>query len=56
MKDTRQVKFSAYVPEDLYLQFTAKAREVSVKRNGRTKGAITIAIIEAMEQWLKVEA
>ena len=46
------IKFSAYIPERLYLRFTQKAREACLKRKGKTRGAITDGIIEAMELWI----
>jgi len=46
------IKFSCYVPADLYLEFTKKAREKSLNEKKRTRGAITNAVIKAMELWL----
>lgn len=48
-------KFSCYVPADLYLEFSRKAREKSMNKDMRTKGAITEAITEAMLVWLDRE-
>jgi len=49
------IKFSCYVPVNLYLEFTKKAREKSLNEMKRTRGAITNAVIEAMKLWLKEE-
>lgn len=48
-----KIKFSCDVPANLYLKFTLKAREKQFNKKKSTRGAITKAIIEAMEIWLK---
>jgi len=48
-------KFSAYVPTEVYLEFTRRAREKYLHEKGSTRGAITKGIVEAMELWIKKE-
>jgi len=50
-----ETKFSAYIPNELYLQFTQKAREKSFKENGETRGCIKNAVIDAIKLWVNQE-
>jgi len=45
-------KFSAYVPVELYLEFTRKAREKQMNERGTTRGAITRGIVDAINLYL----
>lgn len=52
-EDQFKFKFSCWVPADLYLEFSRRAREKNMKQQHRTQGAITNAVIEAMEEWIE---
>lgn len=46
-------KIQAIVPLDLYLEFSHKAREKLLRKSGKSRGAITEAIIESMKLYLE---
>jgi len=53
MENEEKIKFSAFVPIVLYLNFSQIAREQKMKEYKQTRGAITEAIGEAMRLYIK---
>jgi len=53
MENEEKIKFSAFVPIVLYLNFSQVAREQRMKECKQTRGAITEAIGEAMHLYLE---
>jgi len=52
MKKITTIKMSAYVPADLYLEFTRIARTKKLHSEHKTRGAMKDAIVESMKWYI----